>query len=126
LENFSSKLPPSTFVLIDEAYHHYAGLSGAYKSFIDLPIDNERVIVSRSFSKVYALAGLRLGYAVTSPKAIQQMRRFATEDSINSIVTQAAVAALDDTNGVSDSIQRSADRPSGVFQPSHGACAKTH
>ena len=43
LENFIGKLPASTFVVIDEAYHHYAGQSGMYSSFIDHPVDNERL-----------------------------------------------------------------------------------
>lgn len=106
LENFISKLPASTFVVIDEAYHHYAGQSGMYASFIDRPLDDERVIVSRSFSKVYGLAGLRLGYAVASPKIIQQMRKFATEDNINAIVTRAAGAALDDADAINDFVRR--------------------
>jgi len=109
LENFISKLPASTFVLIDEAYHHYAGQSGMYVSFIDRPLDDERVIVTRTFSKVYGLAGLRLGYAVASPKLIQQMGKVATEDSINAIVTQAAGAALDDTDAINAFIQRNTD-----------------
>jgi histidinol-phosphate aminotransferase len=79
LEEFINKLPASTFAVIDEAYHHYASKSGMYGSFIDYPIDNERVIVTRTFSSVYGLAGLRLGYAVAAPNAIQKMREFATE-----------------------------------------------
>jgi histidinol-phosphate aminotransferase len=109
LESFISKLPASTFVVIDEAYHHYAGQSGMYASFIDRPLDDERVIVARTFSNVYGLAGLRLGYAVASPKVIQQMRKFATEGNINAVVTQAAGAALDDTDAFNDFIQRNAD-----------------
>ena len=109
LENFIAALPASTFVVIDEAYHHYAGTSGMYASFIDRPLDDERVIVVRTFSKVYGLAGLRLGYAVGSPKIIQRMRKFATEDNINTIVTAAAATALDDTDGVRDFVRRNAD-----------------
>ena len=109
LETFISKLPGSTSVIIDEAYHHYAGQSGMYASFIDRPLEDERVLVTRTFSKVYGLAGLRLGYAVASPKVIQRMRPFATENNINALVTQAAVAALDDTAGVSEFIRRNAD-----------------
>src|SRR5712692_6478589 len=109
LENIISKLPASTFVVIDEAYHHYAGQSGMYASFIDRPLDNERVIVARTFSKVYGLAGLRLGYAVASPKIIRQMRKFVTEDNINAFVTQAGAAALDDVEAVNDFIRRNAD-----------------
>ena len=106
IESFIRKLPASTFVIIDEAYHHYAGQSGMYASFIDRPLDDERVIVTRTFSKVYGLAGLRLGYAVASPNVISQMQKFATEANINAIVTQAAAAALDDVNAIDDFIQR--------------------
>jgi histidinol-phosphate aminotransferase len=115
LETFIARLPASTFVLIDEAYHHYAGASGTYASFIDRPLDDERVIVVRTFSKVYGLAGLRLGYGVGSQKTIQRMRTFATENNINAIVTQAAAAALDDTDGVRDAVRRNADNRQEFF-----------
>jgi histidinol-phosphate aminotransferase len=106
LDIFIGKLPASTFVVIDEAYHHYAGESGMYASFIDQPPDNERVIVTRTFSTVYGLAGLRLGYAVASPNAIQKMRRFASQDNINTVVAQTASAALDDPAGVNECVLR--------------------
>ena len=109
VEAFLSKLPVSTRVLIDEAYHQYAGSSGMYASFIDNPVADERLIVTRTFSKVYGLAGLRLGYAVGSPKAIEQMRRFATEDNINTVGAQAALTALADVEGLNDSVRRNGD-----------------
>jgi histidinol-phosphate aminotransferase len=109
LETFIGKLPASTFVVIDEAYHHYAGESSMYASFIDRPLDSERVIVTRTFSKVYGLAGLRLGYAVSSPNTIQKMRQFASHDNINSIVAQVGLVALDDSDGVNDCVRRNLD-----------------
>jgi histidinol-phosphate aminotransferase len=118
LENFIGKLPASTFVVIDEAYHHYAGQSGMYASFIDRPLHDERVIVARTFSKVYGLAGLRLGYAVASPKLVQQMRKFATEDNINAVVTQAAGAALDDNDAMNEFVQRNMDDRQEFFNQS--------
>ena len=66
LEAFLRKLPATMVVLIDEAYHHYVGESSEYASFIDRPVDDRRVIVTRSFSKIYGLAGLRVGYAVAA------------------------------------------------------------
>jgi len=109
LESFISKLAATTTVLIDEAYHHYAGQSEAYASFIDRPLDDERVIVIRTFSKVYGLAGLRLGYAVASPKIIEKMRTFLTQDSLNAIVAEVVAVALDDTDGVKKSVKRNRD-----------------
>jgi histidinol-phosphate aminotransferase len=109
LETFIGKLPASTFVVIDEAYHHYVGQSGMYASFIDRPLDNERVIVTRTFSNVYGLAGLRLGYAISSPNTIQRMRQLASQHNVNTVVSQAASAALDDTDGVNDFVRRNTD-----------------
>ncbi|MBV9342331.1 MAG: histidinol-phosphate aminotransferase family protein [Acidobacteria bacterium] len=108
LETFITKLPASAFVLIDEAYHHYVGTSG-YASFIDRPTEDGRVIVCRTFSAIYGLAGLRVGYAISSPKVIQQMRRFLTEDNINSIARQAVSAALEDSDGLHEAMERNAN-----------------
>jgi len=106
IETLISKLPASVMLVIDEAYHHYAGTSANYASFLDRPVEDERVIVVRTFSKVYGMAGLRLGYAVAAPKAIERMRRFANEDNINAVAARAAFAALDDNDGVKDFVER--------------------
>ena len=58
------------------------------------PIADNRVIVCRTFSKVYALAGLRLGYSVATPAISEKLRRYATQDNVNGVVLAAAVAAL--------------------------------
>src|SRR4051812_40065275 len=76
-----------------------------YASFVDRPLDDDRVIVARTFSKVYGLAGLRLGYAVAAPSKIEQLKKFATQDNINAIATQAAFAALDDAEGIDNFIE---------------------
>jgi histidinol-phosphate aminotransferase len=109
VESFINKLPPTSTVLIDEAYHHFVVQTGMYTSFIDTPLDDDRVIVTRTFSKVYGLAGLRLGYAVASPKTIDKMRTFLTEDSLNSIVAEVVGVALDDVKGVEESVSRNRD-----------------
>jgi histidinol-phosphate aminotransferase len=124
LERFIEMLPPSVLVVIDEAYHHYAGTSGMYASFIDQPLDDRKVIVTRTFSKVYGLAGLRLGYAVASPNAIQQMQRFVTENNVNAIATQAASAALADTDGVRASVRRNADDRQEFFNQAQARALK--
>ncbi|HEX3352965.1 MAG TPA: aminotransferase class I/II-fold pyridoxal phosphate-dependent enzyme [Terriglobales bacterium] len=108
LETFIDKLPKASHVLIDEAYHHYAGESD-YKSFIEHPIDHDRVIVSRTFSKVYGLAGLRLGYAIAHPTIAQKMRSHPTMATINEVAIQAAIAALEDIDSMVDSVKRNAD-----------------
>ena len=109
LETFIAKLPVNCYVFIDEAYHHYAGQSSMYRSFIDDPIQDERVIVSRTFSKIYALAGLRVGYAIASPALAKLVNPYLTWSSINGIAVKAATAALDDVQSVADFTKRNAD-----------------
>ncbi len=66
IEAFIAKMPAQTFLLVDEAYHHFATESHDYVSFLDRPASNDRVLVARTFSKVYGLAGMRLGYGIGS------------------------------------------------------------
>jgi histidinol-phosphate aminotransferase len=110
IENFIAKLPANTCVLIDEAYYHYADDTVRAGSFIDHPLKDERIIVSRTFSKVYGMAGLRVGYAVGGAKnTIDKLSRYITEACVNEIAARAAVSALQDTDSVRDFIDRNAD-----------------
>ena len=109
IETFLTRLPAAVRVVIDEAYHDYATKSAMYSSFIDHPVDDERVIVTRTFSKVYGLAGLRLGYAVAAPKVIAEMRKFVTKSSLNAIMAEVVGVALSDTDGIREFIRRNKD-----------------
>ncbi len=109
IEDFIAHAPTSCHVLIDEAYHHFVAQSELYKSFIDDPVNDDRVIVCRTFSKIYGLAGLRLGYAVASPKVAEELRRYATIINLNGMVSVAALAGLRDTEGLRAAIKRNAD-----------------
>lgn len=109
LENFIGQLPANCHVLIDEAYHHYVKPSALYSSFIENPIHDERVIVCRTFSGAYGLAGLRLGYGIASPRLIELMRAQITSESVNSIVAQVAAAALEDTASLRDCVKKNVD-----------------
>src|SRR6266849_9756908 len=73
IEAFLAKLPANIPVLIDEAYHHFANPGSAYESFLDRPIGDPRVIVARTFSKIYGLAGMRIGYAVATPEVAKRL-----------------------------------------------------
>lgn len=108
IEAFIRSLPDSTFVLIDEAYHHYVGKPADYASFIDRPLDDHRVIVTRSFSKVYGLAGLRVGYAISASPTARALASECLPDGVNAVAVRAALAALDDTDHVLASVRRNA------------------
>ena len=109
LEDFIARLPTTTRVVIDEAYHNYVIPTGEYSSFIDSPLQDDRVIVTRTFSKVYGLAGLRLGYAVASPRTIAKMNEFLTADSLNALMAEVVGVALDDVKGVKEFVRRNHD-----------------
>src|SRR5438552_8824706 len=109
IEEFLSKLPSSTYVLIDEAYHHYVNTSDRYVSFLDQPVRNESVIVLRTFSKIYAMAGLRLGYAVANPHVIEKMRPYLTDIDLNCAAVAAGKAELADTESVRNFTKRNND-----------------
>jgi histidinol-phosphate aminotransferase len=106
LEAFLAKLPAQCYVIIDEAYHHYAGRSASYQSFVDHPVDDERLIVSRTFSKVHGLAGLRVGYGIAQPATARKMRTYLTLGSINEVAVAAAIAAIEDHDGLQMAVQR--------------------
>src|SRR5277367_1237871 len=108
LEEFIRKLPPSTTVLIDEAYHHFVGATTEYTSFIDKPINDDRVIVARTFSKVFGLAGIRVGYAVGSPEKIQSLSTRRLPEGLNAVGARAALVAYDDVEYVQMSEKRNA------------------
>src|SRR5580658_9147148 len=109
LETFLEKLSANVMVLIDEAYHEYVGPSSDYASFIDHPVDDKRVIVVRTFSKIYGLAGLRLGYAVSSEEVSPKLSSLRLERAVNILAALAAVAALDDSDYVRLSFKKNAD-----------------
>ena len=108
LDLFVSKLPASSYVLMDEAYHHFAAGAPEYTSFLDKPTDNPRVIVARTFSKIYGMAGMRLGYGIASVESAQRLRRFQTQDNVNMVAAQAGVAALQDTAEMQMATRRNA------------------
>lgn len=109
LLDFVRKLPASTTVLIDEAYHHFVEPTAIeYSSFIDNPMRDGRVIVARTFSKVYGLAGIRVGYAVGSPEKIRALADLRLKEGINAVGAHCALVAYDDLDYVQMSEKRNA------------------
>jgi histidinol-phosphate aminotransferase len=102
LRDFIARTSPETMILVDEAYFHYAD-SPDYESVIPLVKDHPTLLVARTFSKVYGIAGLRCGYCVAQPETIKRMKPFVMFDSVNVMALAAASASLDDeaqvTNG---------------------------
>ena len=99
LRDFIAKSPRDTMILVDEAYFHYAD-SPDYESMIPLVKDHPNLIVSRTFSKIYGMAGLRCGYCVAQKETIERMRLHQMWDSVNIMALAAAIANLDDPDQV--------------------------
>ncbi len=91
-------LPADVPVLIDEAYWDFVE-DPNYATSIPYVLEGRPVVVTRTFSKIAALAGMRLGYAITQPEYIAKMSPFLNSDSVSAVVKWGGVAALQDTAG---------------------------
>lgn len=92
---FLARVPRRTVVLVDEAYHHYVE-AGDYESVIPLVKDFPNLVVARTFSKIYGMAGLRCGYCVAQPALVERMSEQQSWDSLNIMALVAALASLRD------------------------------
>src|SRR6266851_3294865 len=101
VREFIAKAPRQTIILVDEAYFHYAD-SPDYETVIPLIKDHPNLIVARTFSKIYGMAGLRCGYCVAQPETIKRMHPFQMWDSVNVMALAAASASLDDADQVNN------------------------
>ena len=93
--------PRDTMILVDEAYHHYVD-DADYETVIPLIKDHPNLIVARTFSKIYGMAGMRCGYALAQPEVIERMRPHALNDAVNITALVAATASLNDPSQVAN------------------------
>lgn len=87
-------IPEDVPVLIDEAYHHFVE-DPEYEESLKYVRDGRPVIIARTFSKVYGMAGMRIGFAIAPPEMIDEMRPYST-GSVNALARWGAVAAMED------------------------------
>ncbi|HSD66781.1 MAG TPA: histidinol-phosphate transaminase [Vicinamibacteria bacterium] len=95
LETFLGRVPATTTVVVDEAYHHFVE-DPAYRSAVGMIDRFPNVVVARTFSKIYGMAGMRLGYAMASVANAQRLRQHASFSNANAAVLAAALASLAD------------------------------
>jgi histidinol-phosphate aminotransferase len=84
---------PDTVILIDEAYHDYV-TDASYKTAMDIAKSTPKVFVTRTFSKAYGMAGLRVGYAVGDKEVIRSLNQYRMPYAVNLPAIAAATAAL--------------------------------
>jgi histidinol-phosphate aminotransferase len=100
LKNFAVEASKKTMVFIDEAYTEYAGL----ESLASLAITNKNIVVAKTFSKIYGLAGARVGYAITHADTTNRLGKYQAwpDFSLSAVSAAAASASLDDSSFVKD------------------------
>jgi histidinol-phosphate aminotransferase len=94
LENFCLNISKKTCVFVDEAYYDYS-INDGYPTMTKLVKKGHNIIVSRTFSKVYGLAGLRIGYLISNKERISQLKK-CTMAGTNILASHAAINAYDD------------------------------
>jgi histidinol-phosphate aminotransferase len=102
LSSFMEKVPPSVLVVLDEAYAEYI-TTREYPKSLDYYNANQNVLVLRTMSKAYGLAGLRIGYGIARPEILANLAKVRLPFNASRAAQAAAVAALDDKRHVARS-----------------------
>ena len=105
LEAFLERAPERVMVVVDEAYYEFAVGPDYPRSVEYLRAGRENLIVLRTFSKVYGLAGARVGYMLAHEKVIDYMDRVRIPFNVNRLAQTAALAALDDGEHVQRTLE---------------------
>jgi histidinol-phosphate aminotransferase len=105
MEAFLERVPERVPVVVDEAYCEYVTNPDYPRSLEDIRAGRQNLVVLRSFSKVYGLAGLRVGYMLASERVIDYMERTRPPFNVNRLAQVAALAALDDHEHVRRSVE---------------------
>jgi len=102
------KLSPDTMILIDEAYHDYV-TDAAYQTAIPLALDTPNVFVTRTFSKAYGMAGMRVGYAIGRSETMKPLGTLKMPYNVSVLGIAAAMAAMGDTKHIEAERARNTD-----------------
>ena len=107
LESFLARVPDSALVVLDEAYIHYAPSLNRRKTE-EIFRQRQNLLILRTFSKVYGLAGMRIGFAIGRPELLAAMNRLKTPFNTSGVAQAAALAAIDDRDHVERCISTNA------------------
>ena len=108
LRSFLDHVPPTTIVVIDEAYYEYCE-DPDFPDAVNWLSNYPFLVATRTFSKIYGLAGMRVGYSVSSPAIADLLNRVRQPFNVNSFGLAAASLALDDTEFVAESKRLNAE-----------------
>lgn len=105
----AKKIPEDCILMLDEAYFEYAAHDEDYLDGLEVLKERPNTIILRTFSKVAGLAGLRVGYAFSSPEIIREMSKIKGVFNVNKIAQAAALASLDDEEHINKTVQLNHD-----------------
>jgi histidinol-phosphate aminotransferase len=104
LEELFTRVPENVLVVLDEAYIHYADRADIPES-VELFRRRKNLLILRTFSKVYGLAGLRIGFGIGDAGLVAAMNKLRTPFNVTGVSQAAAMAALDDVEHVQHSLE---------------------
>ena len=108
VERLLDRVPESALIILDEAYNEYVD-SAEYPDSVQYVKDGRNVIVLRTFSKIYGIAGLRVGYGLARPDIIRAVEQVREPFNVNSLAQVGATAALTDTEHLQRSVRNNAE-----------------
>jgi len=103
IEQWVRAAPPRVKFFIDEAYYQLVK-DPRYYSFSDQAAKNPNIIVAHTFSKVYAMAGMRQGYSISTPETRERLMAYSTGNGVNHLALVAASASLRDKDFLKESL----------------------
>jgi histidinol-phosphate aminotransferase len=95
MNKFMQRVPENVLVVVDEAYYEYV-TSPEYAESMKYFRQGRAILILRTFSKIYGLAGLRIGYGIAKASIIKEMNKVRQPFNVNSLAQKAALAALED------------------------------
>ncbi len=111
IARFVDGVPEDVLVVVDEAYGEYVTAED-YHTAVSLALSRSNVIVTRTFSKVYGLAALRVGYAIAQPETITELRKAQAPFSVTSVGQVGALASLSAVDEIGRRVGENADERS--------------
>lgn len=105
---FIAAVPEDVLVVVDEAYHEFAAAAD-FATAVPLISDHPNLVVAHTFSKIYGLAGLRVGYAVGETETLAGLRRTQLPFAVSTLGQAAAIEALKHQDRVAERLQANAD-----------------
>ena len=103
VKRLARNLPGHVLLVLDAAYAEYVTRAD-YSSGVELVSDSENVVMTRTFSKIYGLAGIRLGWCYAPPDVCDAINRIRGPFNTNGAAIAAGVAALDDTGHIGKAV----------------------